>query len=117
MRRRAALAVAGLALLACASTPESELEASWKADWNRRADSATTRWQNPCGDPEFMPWALAFIADCEPEERIAHEECARRQRWLEQRVDQCRVWRDYLLRNHGKRVRDDGAVEPPVRVD
>jgi hypothetical protein len=111
------LGVTASALGACATWRTGELEAGWQAEWNDRADAATTRWGNPCGDPEFDPWADGFIADCEPQERISHDECERRVRWLEARIDQCREWKAYLLRNHGQRLRDNDAAEPPTRVE
>jgi hypothetical protein len=109
---------AAIALLsACATWREGDLEAGWRDEWNSRADAAATRWENPCGDPEFDPWAFAFIADCEPRERIAHEECERRDRWLSARIEQCGRWKAYLLRNFGQQTRDDETGEPPTRVE
>ncbi len=105
----------GVLLISCASPTPSEER--WKAEWNARADAATTRWENPCGDPEFDPWADAFLEDCVPTQRLSGNECETRLRWVEARVRQCGAWQDYLLRNHGRRERVDSMPEPPTRID
>ena len=112
-----AAATALAACAACATWRDGDLEAGWQAEWNARDRAAASRWENPCGDPEFDAWADAFIGACVPEERIAHNECVRRERWLVARVEQCQEWQDYLLRNHGQRNRDDTAAEPATHVD
>jgi hypothetical protein len=120
-RRRVGATAAALglaaALIACASRSESALESGWKTDWNARDGAADTRWENPCGDPEFDPWARGFIGDCDPVERLGRDECEQRRRWLEQRIEQCNAWKAYLLRNHGQQRRDDDAPEPPTHVE
>lgn len=117
---RSGLAAVGLAaslVAACASGPFASREARWKHEWNARVDSAETRWENPCGDPEFDPWARDFLAACETGPAVGTEECAARRAWVEERVTQCRAWRAYLLRNHGRHGRIDDLPEPPTRID
>ena len=112
----AALAV-GWCVWACATDVAREREGRWRADWNERVDASASLWSNPCGDPEFDAWADGFLAPCDPEARIGHDECAQRRRWVVARSEQCAVWQDYLLRNHGKRERRDDVAEPPTRVE
>ena len=100
--------------VACVSDATIDREAAWRAEWNTRVDAASILWENPCGDPEFDPWADAFLSLCVPEERVSHAECTHRRRWVSARSEQCAQWEYYLLRNHGRRQRRDDALEPPT---
>lgn len=111
-----ALALAG-GLAACGSLGPGDPERGWQREWNQRADAAAIRWENPCGDFRFGPWADAFLAACEPEDRLGGDECEHRRDWVGERKEQCQVWKAWLLRNHGQRVRRDDIPEPPTRVE
>jgi len=103
--------------VACSNDTTRIREAGWRAEWNARADTASTLWENPCGDPEFDAWADTFLSACQSDERLGQDECTHRRSWVAARSKQCAEWQDYLLRNHGKHRRRDDAREPPTRVE
>lgn len=94
-----------------------ELGEAWGADWNRRLDTAPTRFEHPCATLEFSAWADAFLETCAPYRSHQQGECVHRQNWVRARSKQCQVWVAYLLRNHNKQVRDDSTPEPSMQVD
>lgn len=115
---RAALlsALLVLALGAGAASTEPDPGDRWRSEWNERIDQHEQLRDHPCGDFEFEPWAKAFLAGCEPAPDSRVEACEERLDWVTARAKQCRVWKNWLLRNHNRRSRRDGIPEPPTRV-
>ena len=127
-----AVALTLVALLApCALTPE---RAAWTADWNHRVDNAPTPFEHPCATKAFIAWADVFLVGCvanpasdtdaevDPEavvEAVAFRPapgCDVRVEWVEERVEQCRPWTAWQLRNFHKHERTEGSP-PSMRIE
>ncbi len=103
-----ALAATGLGC----SPPQSEI--GWRSDWNARVDANERRRDHPCGDFAFDPWAKSFLDGCTTSG--SGGDCAARWKWVDARSKQCRVWKNWLLRNHHRSERRDELPEPPTKV-
>jgi hypothetical protein len=132
--RFAPIAVALCLVLApCALTRDPE-RAAWRANWNERVDGAPTPFEHPCATKAFIAWADVFLVGCVPDptsgieaevdpeaevesvEFIAAPGCDERIDWVEERVQQCRPWTAWQLRNFNKHERSDGAP-PSMRIE
>jgi histidine triad (HIT) family protein len=113
---RALVLVAAAVSLAACFTPASiraERE-TWKNEWNARVTAAKSHWENPCATKAFIAWADPFLASCPPE--VESAECSARRDWVEARVDQCRDWIAWMLRNFHQHERIEGTA-PSVVID
>ena len=109
-------AVLGLALSVCASTPDPE-RAAWTREWNARLDAAQSDFQHPCATRPFIAWADAFLAQCPADPPgAASPDCEARMGWVSERVEQCRGWTQWQLRNFGRHERIEGTP-PSVRIE
>jgi histidine triad (HIT) family protein len=117
LARALAAAASVLALCAwvgCASAPERARREAWKDDWNGRLERMTSDWEHPCATRPFIAWADSFLAGCEV---APHEgECGLRMDWVDERVEQCRAWTAWQLRNFNQHERKEGAA-PSMRVE
>ncbi|MEX2206595.1 MAG: hypothetical protein WEF50_10255 [Myxococcota bacterium] len=131
--RFASIAVVLTALVAllapCAHPPE---HAGWTADWNHRVGSAPTPFEHPCATKAFIAWADVFLVGCVPArasstlaeveaeaEPVAFQPapgCEVRVEWVEERVEQCRPWTAWQLRNFHKHERTEGSP-PSMRIE
>ena len=111
LRLGLALALVALPIAALAEPGES-----WRDEWNARVDAHERLRDHPCGDFAFEPWARAFLSGCETGMEARAADCDERLDWVTDRAAQCRVWKNWLLRNHNQRVRRDDIPEPPTRV-
>jgi histidine triad (HIT) family protein len=106
--------VALLALASC-STPQVRADRGrWTSEWNGRLDAAKTDWQHPCATRPFIAWADDFLGDCET--RPQEGECGARLDWVDQRVEQCRAWTAWQLRNFNQHERTEGSP-PSMRIE
>ena len=114
--RRAAAALALAAGLAGCLTPPAirQQRDAWKHDWNARVTGAKSDWENPCATKAFIAWADPFLAAC-PDE-LESPECSARRDWVDERVEQCRAWTAWQLRNFNKHERTEGAA-PSMLID
>jgi hypothetical protein len=116
VNRAVAITVASTLMLAtCALTRDQSLLA-WISDWNQRVDTATTPFEHPCATKAFIAWADGFLAGCETDAKRAEPGCAARLEWVDERVEQCRAWTAWQLRNFNKHERSEGAP-PPMRIE
>ena len=130
--RFAPIAVAlALVLAPCALTHQPE-RAAWTSDWNRRIDTAPTPFEHPCATKAFIAWADVFLVGCVPATGVeTHAEvdpeaepvefrpapgCDVRIDWVEERVEQCRPWTTWQLRNFNKHERSEGSP-PSMRIE
>jgi len=135
--RFAPLAVALSALSAplapCSLTHQPE-RAAWTSDWNRRVDTTPTPFEHPCATKAFIAWADVFLVGCVPARKIETDAevepeaevqavgfrpapgCDVRIDWVEERVDQCRPWTNWQLRNFNKHERSEGSP-PSMRIE
>ena len=116
MIRATVAALLALALSACARS-DARRDA-WTAEWNSRLDAAAgDDFQHPCATRPFIAWADAFLAGCESDPpEPASADCAARNGWVGERVEQCREWTAWQLRNFGQHERTGG--EPPsMRIE
>ena len=104
-----------LALLAGPAAAGAQ-SAEWREDWNARIDAHEQLRDHPCGDFAFEPWAKRFLSGCDLAAETRTADCSARLSWVTERAAQCRVWKNWLLRNHNQRVRHDEIPEPPTRV-
>jgi hypothetical protein len=102
-----------LPLAACVSAQVRSDREQWKNDWNARVDGARTDWQHPCATRPFIAWADGFLADCTERNSAA---CDSKQAWVEERVEQCRAWTAWQLRNFNQHERIEGTA-PSMRVE
>ena len=116
MRRTLSIAVASSLMLAtCALTRDPAREA-WTLDWNRRIDATSDPFEHPCATKAFIAWADGFLSGCEPDAKTAVPACEARFEWVGERVQQCRAWTAWQLRNFNKHERTDGAP-PSMRIE
>jgi len=120
-----------LLLAPCALTRDPE-RAAWAADWNRRVESAPTPFEHPCATKAFIAWADVFLVGCVPDrasdtwaevdpdaEPVAFRPgpgCDVRIDWVEDRVEQCRPWTAWQLRNFNQHERSEGSP-PSMRIE
>ncbi len=117
-----------MVLAPCALTHDPS-RGQWTADWNGRIDTAKTPFDHPCATKAFIAWADGFLIGCVPEHRSADEEaseappefepapgCAEREEWVDERVEQCRPWTAWYLRNFNKHERSEGTP-PTMRIE
>jgi hypothetical protein len=110
------LLLAGCALLPRDWNVPSELKSSWAEQWNQRLSDHLELWDHPCGDPEFTPWAEAFLDTCIAERmQVRRPLCGHRWAWVRARADQCQRWKAWLGRNFNQQQRSD-APEPSMRI-
>jgi hypothetical protein len=115
--RAALAALFGFALSVCASSPSDLERAAWKNDWNARLDVARSDFEHPCATRPFLDWADGFLAGCDPESAESPtSDCRARKAWVRERVEQCRQWTAWQLRNFGKHERVGGAP-PSMHVE
>ena len=107
-------AALGLVLSVCASPGDSE-RAGWTREWNARLDAAHSDFEHPCATRPFIAWADGFLAGCQAE-AAASPECAGRKDWVRERVEQCREWTAWQLRNFGRHERVEGQA-PSMRIE
>jgi histidine triad (HIT) family protein len=112
---RALALVLAVAHVAC-YTPAAVREERevWRGEWNARVKAAKSDWENPCATKPFIAWADPFLAGCPAEDESA--ECSARRGWVEDRVNQCRAWTAWQLRNFNKHERTEGTA-PSVLID
>lgn len=112
---RALAPVLAVALAACFTPAAVRQEREvWRGEWNTRAAAAKSPWENPCATKAFIAWADPFLASCpEPAESV---DCSARRDWVEERVDQCRDWTAWQLRNFNQHERTEGTA-PSVLID
>ena len=104
-----------LALAGCAGWRESRTQrAQWADEWNGRIDGAKSDWEHPCATRPFIAWADNFLGDCETEPNEG--ECAERIDWVDERVEQCRAWTAWQLRNFNQHQRVEGKP-PSMRIE
>jgi hypothetical protein len=120
VKRIAPAAVASTLLLApCALTHDAS-RAGWTSDWNERVESASTPFEHPCATRAFIAWADGFLADCEAggeaDAKPPAPGCDARLAWVRARVEQCRPWTAWQLRNFNKHERSDGPP-PSARIE
>ena len=127
MRIAPILALLLAALAPCALTHDPE-RAAWTADWNRRIDTAPTPFEHPCATKAFIAWADVFLVGCIPEPAVVEDVsdeplefqpapgCDERVDWGDERVEQCRPWTAWYLRNFNKHERSEGSP-PPMRIE
>jgi hypothetical protein len=131
MRFAPFVVVLAVLLAPCALTPE---RAAWASDWNRRIDTAQTPFEHPCATKAFIAWADVFLLGCvpahatetraevDPEAEAAPVEfqpapgCDVRIEWVKDRVEQCRPWTAWQLRNFHKHERSEGSP-PSMRIE
>jgi hypothetical protein len=110
-------ALLALSLAACAGWSEARTErAEWTDEWNGRIDHAQSDWDHPCATRPFMAWADAFLDGCEAPQPEHARACESRREWVGERVDQCRGWTTWQLRNFNQHERVEGAA-PSMRVE
>jgi hypothetical protein len=127
MRFAPILAALLLALAPCAST-HGPLQAAWASDWNRRIDTAPTPFEHPCATKAFIAWADVFLVGCVPEPAAVEDVdsepaaftpapgCDVRVEWVDERVEQCRPWTAWYLRNFNQHERSGGSP-PSIRIE
>ena len=115
MRFAPIVLVLALLLAPCALTHDAA-RSSWTADWNERVDTAATPFEHPCATKAFIAWADGFLAGCEPEAKLPAPGCEARLEWVQERVEQCRPWTAWQLRNFNKHERSEGSP-PSVRIE
>jgi histidine triad (HIT) family protein len=112
---RALVLVLAVAHVACFTpAPIRHEREVWRDEWNSRVTSAKSDWENPCATKPFIAWADPFLASC-PEDDESPE-CSARRGWVEDRVDQCRAWTAWQLRNFNQHQRTEGTA-PSVLID
>jgi histidine triad (HIT) family protein len=112
---RVSAIVLALSLAGCLTGAETRSQrAQWTSEWNGRVESARSDWENPCATRPFIAWADAFLGDCEKEP--SHPECEARLDWVDERVEQCRAWTAWQLRNFNKHQRVEGTP-PSARIE
>jgi len=107
-----AVVFACIGIAGCASNREREL---WKNEWNGRLDAMKSDWEHPCATRPFIAWADGFLGDCENEPR-GDADCDARLAWVDERVQQCRAWTAWQLRNFNQHQRSEGAA-PSMRIE
>jgi len=115
MRSAPILAALSLVLAPCA-LHRDPMRSGWASEWNQRIDTAETPFEHPCATKAFIAWADGFLVDCDPHEKAAAPDCDTRVDWVEARVDQCREWTHWQLRNFNKHERTEGAP-PSMRIE
>ena len=110
-------ALLALSLAACAGWSNARAErVEWTSEWNGRIDRAQSDWEHPCATRPFMAWADAFLDGCEAPPPEHTSACESRQDWVDDRVDQCREWTAWQLRNFNRHERVEGSA-PSMRVE
>ena len=108
-----------LLLAPCALTHDPTRSA-WTSDWNQRVDTAQTPFEHPCATKAFIAWADALLVGCVPdaetEAKPTAPGCDARIEWVEERVEQCRAWTAWQLRNFNKHERSEGSP-PSMRIE
>ncbi len=102
-------------LATCALTRDPS-HAGWTSEWNQRIDTAATPFQHPCATTAFIAWADGFLAGCEPDPKLPAPGCDARIEWVEERVEQCRAWTAWQLRNFNQHERTEGTP-PSMRIE
>jgi hypothetical protein len=115
MRFAPTVAALTLVIAPCALTRHSAHDA-WTSDWNQRVDTAGTPFEHPCATKAFIAWADGFLVECEPVAKAPAPGCAARVAWVDERVEQCRAWTAWQLRNFNRHERVDGAP-PSMRIE
>ena len=127
MRLAPILAALLLVLAPCALKHDPE-QTTWTADWNQRIASAPTPFEHPCATKAFIAWADVFLVGCVPEPAAVEDVdaepveftpapgCDERVDWVEERVEQCRPWTAWYLRNFNKHERSEGSP-PSMRIE
>lgn len=115
MRHAPSLAALTLLLATCVLTG-NPARRGWASDWNQRIDTAETPFEHPCGTRAFIAWADGFLVGCDPHEKALTDDCESRVDWVDERVDQCREWTAWQLRNFNKHERTEG-VPPSMRIE
>jgi hypothetical protein len=115
MRHPPSLATLALLLATCVLAGDPA-RSSWAAEWNQRIDVATTPFEHPCATRAFIGWADTFLVGCAPEELARPPGCDARVDWVDERVEQCRAWTAWQLRNFNQHERTEGAP-PSMRIE
>ena len=115
MRHAPSLAALALLLATCALTGNPAHDA-WASEWNQRIDAAKTPFDHPCATRAFIAWADGFLVGCNAHEKARAPGCEARVGWVEDRVQQCREWTAWQLRNFNKHERSEG-VPPSMRIE
>jgi histidine triad (HIT) family protein len=115
LARVSAVLIATVSLTACAAWREQRSQrAEWTSEWNGRIDDAKSDWQHPCATRPFVSWADAFLEGCQELPRSG--ECRTRIEWVDERVEQCRAWTAWQLRNFNQHERVEGTP-PSMRIE
>ena len=115
MRSAPILAALTLVLAPCALVHDPT-RAAWTADWNQRIDSAKTPFEHPCATKAFIAWADGFLVGCERDAKEEAPGCESRFEWVQDRVEQCRAWTAWQLRNFNQHERTEGTP-PSMRIE
>lgn len=112
---RVTAVVLALSLFGCLTPPETRAQREqWTEDWNGRLERARSDWEHPCATRPFIAWADAFLDGCQSGPPDAH--CRTRIDWVDARVEQCRAWTAWQLRNFNRHERIEGSP-PSMRIE
>jgi histidine triad (HIT) family protein len=107
--------VLALSLAGCLTPSKSRAQRErWTDDWNGRLERAKSDWQHPCATRPFITWADAFLDGCQA--GTPDDDCRTRIDWVDERVEQCRTWTSWQLRNFNQHERIEGAP-PSMRIE
>ena len=115
MRSAQSLAALSLLLVTCALLRDPA-RGGWALEWNQRIDVANTPFEHPCATKAFIAWADGFLVGCDAHEKARAPDCDSRLDWVDERVDQCREWTAWQLRNFNKHERSEGTP-PSMRIE
>ena len=112
---RVSALVLALSLAACLTGSGTRAaREQWTSDWNGRIERARSDWEHPCATRPFIAWADAFLENCERRPRDG--ECEARLDWVDERVEQCRAWTAWQLRNFNQHERVENTP-PSMRIE